>query len=131
VPSPLTNYHLDMLRGYVAQAAQGSMFGFTYPVPERVHELSERVAAQIRHANQRDGTSLQEAGIALITKRDVHLLTRLGQHLIETAGLPGRAKTPEANTRLSLAQSILDVRDALESALVVQGELPERRTGER
>jgi hypothetical protein len=100
--SPLNDYHLDMLRGYVAQAAQGSLVGFVYRVPERGHELSERVAARIRQANRRDRTTLAEACVALIKRRDVKLLTRLGLHLIETAGLAAVAKTPEANTRLSL-----------------------------
>ena len=62
--------------------------------------------------------------------RCVKLLTVLGRHLVAAANvaLPQRV---DANFRLSIGQSLLDVRDAIKRALVADGQLPERREGSR
>lgn len=119
-----------MLRGYVAQAATGQGYGWTYPVPERIQDLADRVAMHVAAANRRGAAADESIVLPTITERDVVLLTRLGRHLVDTATatLPAR---PDANPRLSLGQSLLDVRDAVQSLLVVQGERPERRASER
>lgn len=119
-----------MLRGYVAQAAEGEGYGWTFPVPERIQDLADRVAMYVAAANRRRAAAEEPIELPTIGERDVTMLTRLSRHLVDTAtaALPQR---PDANPRLSLGQSLLDVGDALQRLLVVQGKRPERRTRDR
>lgn len=96
------------------------------PRVAQVRDRAERVAGYILAAR------LPEDGdyVALLTPADVAFLSKLGRHLIEgaTAALPQRQ---DAHFRLSLGQSLLDARDAIETTLIANGQLPERRNETR
>jgi hypothetical protein len=72
---------------------------------------------QHRHARPADPNMTRFSG------RDVDLLTRVGRDLLASAEThPGFS-----DARLSLGQSLLDVRDAMQAGLIAVGRIPDRR----
>jgi hypothetical protein len=116
--------HVQALRSYVAEAE--TAMEWKYPYAREVLELSERVAAYLAAAR----SNVKASPVALLRKRDVQLLTVIGRRLIDEA-TPLLDTRTDANFRLSMGQSLLDVRDALRGALIGDGTLPERRAGGR
>jgi hypothetical protein len=114
MPRLLHNGHLNVLRSYVADGELG--YHGRFPYVREVMDLAERMAPVVAGGPP-------DTDMALFTPRDVELLTRTGRALLETAGSP--AVTSHA--RLSMGQSMLDVRDAMETALIAVGKMPERR----
>ena len=117
---PLTSVHLATLREYVVRAE--SPHDWTFPGAVEVLGLAERVAAYIEGAP----AASAEHGAALLRVEDAELLTTVGKLLVLTA-TPLLGKRSDAGTRLALGQALLDTRDALQSALIDAGALPERR----
>ncbi len=121
ISRPLHLAHLATLRRFVAQSE--ASFDGVFPSTREVLDLSERLAVIIQstqHAND----------LAIVGLRDVELLTRVGRVLIDSAD-PKFFRGGEAQVRLALGQEVLDVRDAIESALIAVGRMPERRGEER
>lgn len=117
---PLTPVHLATLREYVVRAE--SPHAWTFPGAVEVLGLAERVAAYIEGAPAFSA----ENSTALLRVEDVELLTTIGKLLVLTA-TPLLGRRSDAGTRLALGQALLDTRDALQSALIDAGALPERR----
>lgn len=117
---PLNPVHLATLREYVVRAE--SPHDWTYPGAVEVLGLAERVAAYIEGAPAVN----VENSTALLRIEDVELLTTIGKLLVLTA-TPLLGKRSDSGTRLALGQALLDTRDALRSALIDAGALPERR----
>jgi hypothetical protein len=118
--TPLRATHLATLRAYLGQAENAHPS--PYPSVDAVRELAERVRRHLAAAPS--GSAEQDA--ALFQTRDVQLLTTLSRSLVESATplLPTRR---DANDRLALGRSLLEVRDAVQDTLIGSGNMPERR----
>jgi hypothetical protein len=111
----LSAEHVQALRDYAADSV--AVTDWTHPGASDARQLGDRIAFYL-------GTP--GCDIRMLSERDVRLLSAIGRGVLESVSL--QPMTREArDRRMALGQSLLDVRDALESELVSAGEMPAGR----
>jgi hypothetical protein len=111
----LSSEHVQALREYAADSI--AVTDWTHPGADDARSLADRIAYYL---------ATPGCDVRMLSARDVRLLSAIGRGVLESASMQNLTREAR-DRRMTLGQSLLDVRDALQSELVAAGELPERR----